>query len=84
MGMSTPINLNNAGLFSALAYAPNGNSNADSMAWALTQPGATIYQDARIYRNLRDSGGTVIVYLCEHGQTRRMCKLHYWLTNRVT
>jgi hypothetical protein len=45
--MGTPINLYNAGLFSALAYAPNGVGNADSMAWALTQsPSTPVYQDA--------------------------------------
>ena len=45
MGTPTPINLQNAGLFSALAYAPSGT--ADSMAWALAQPATSaVHQDA--------------------------------------
>jgi trimeric autotransporter adhesin len=49
----TPINLYNAGLFSALAYAPNGVTNADSMAWALTQsPTSAVYHDAQVLQGM--------------------------------
>src|SRR5882757_847087 len=49
----TPINLYNAGLFSALAYAPNGVGNADSMAWALTQsPTSAVYHDAQTLQSI--------------------------------
>jgi hypothetical protein len=45
MTTATTINLQDAGLFSSLAYAPNGV--ADSIAWGLSQPGTFVYQYAK-------------------------------------
>jgi hypothetical protein len=49
MGTATPINLYDAGLFSALAYAPN--NLADSEAWGLTS-GGTLAQDAQALQGM--------------------------------
>jgi len=60
MTTATSINLQDAGLFSSLAYAPNGV--ADSIAWGLKQPGTYFYQYARDLKaaDWADITGTLI------------------------
>lgn len=60
MTTATTINLQDAGLFSSLAYAPNGV--ADSIAWGLSQPGTYFYQYAWDLKaaNWTDITGTLI------------------------
>ena len=60
MTTATTINLQDAGLFSSLAYAPNGV--ADSIGWGLKQTGTYFYQYAESLKaaNWTDITGTLI------------------------